>query len=102
MIGGFVVVGIDYAQFFADRDTANVAVTADWNEVKQSVIDGGSISIWNALGISSWPTLTLLAPSGRVLALWCGERQEDGMNAMVAAALQYHADKIDHKPLLLA
>lgn len=97
--GGFVVVGVHSAKFSAERDTTNVAAAVDRYDVKHPVINDSSMELWNALGISSWPTLALIAPSGRLLALWSGERQEDDIDAMVAAALEHYTDTIDHRPL---
>lgn len=97
--GGFVVVGVHSAKFSAERDTANVAAAVDRYNVKHPVINDSTMKLWNTLGISSWPSLALIAPSGRVLALWSGERQEDDIDIMVAAALEYYADAIDHRPL---
>lgn len=97
--GGFVVVGVHSAKFSAERDSANVAAAVERYQVQHPVVNDSLMELWNAIGVSSWPTLVLVAPSGRLLALWSGERQEADIDAMIAAALDYYADSIDHRPL---
>lgn len=88
--GGFVVVGVHSAKFSAERDTANIAAAVERYEVKHPVINDSDLVLWNALGVSSWPTLALVGPDGNVVALWSGERQESDIDAVVTAAMQMY------------
>lgn len=97
--GGVVVVGVHSAKFSAERETANVAAAVDRYNVRHPVINDERMKLWNALGVSSWPTLALISPSGRLLAMWSGEQQEGDIGVVIAAALEYYAESIDHRPL---
>lgn len=97
--GGVVVVGVHSAKFSAERETANIAAAVDRYGVKHPVINDEDMSLWNSLGISSWPTLALVGPKGNVLAIWSGERQEEDIDNILAAATDFYADILDHKPL---
>lgn len=88
--GGFVVVGVHSAKFSAERDTANIAAAVERYEVKHPVINDSDLVLWNALGVSSWPTLALVGPDGNIVALWSGERQESDIDAVVTAAMQMY------------
>lgn len=100
--GGVVVVGVHSAKFSAERETKNIAAAVERYDVKHPVINDEKMELWNAIGVSSWPTLALLGPKGNLLAVWSGERQEEDVDIIIAAALEYYADSIDHRPLPLA
>lgn len=97
--GGVVVVGVHSAKFTAERETRNVAAAVERYDVQHPVVNDESMELWNAIGVSSWPTLALLGPQGNVLAVWSGERQEEDIDLVIAAALDYYSDKVDHRPL---
>lgn len=100
--GGVVVVGVHSAKFTAERQTKNVAAAVERYDVKHPVINDDKMELWNAVGVSSWPTLALLGPKGNLLAVWSGERQEQDIDIVIAAALEYYSDTIDHRPLPVA
>lgn len=97
--GGVTVVGVHSAKFTAERDTKNIAAAVERYDVKHPVINDERMELWNALGVSSWPTLVLLGPKGNVLAVWSGERQEDDIDLLISAALDYYSADIDHRTL---
>jgi hypothetical protein len=37
------------------------------------VVNDRDMVFWNAVGVSSWPTLALLGPRGNLLSIWTGE-----------------------------
>lgn len=97
--GGVAVVGVHSAKFTAERETKNIAAAVERYNVRHPVINDEKMELWNELGVSSWPTLALLGPRGNILALWTGERQEQDIDAVIAAALEYYSDSIDHQAL---
>ena len=97
--GGVVVVGVHSAKFSAERETKNIAAAVERYDVKHPVINDEKMELWNAIGVSSWPTLVLLGPKGNLLAVWSGERQEQDVDMIIAAALEYYTDDVDHRPL---
>lgn len=97
--GGVVVVGVHSAKFSAERETRNVAAAVARYGIRHPVVNDEEMQLWNELGVSSWPTLALLGPRGNLLAMWAGERQEEDIDLLIAAALEYYAGAIDHRPL---
>eukprot|EP00178_Gracilaria_changii_P004488 TRINITY_DN1725_c0_g1_i1.p1 TRINITY_DN1725_c0_g1~~TRINITY_DN1725_c0_g1_i1.p1 ORF type:complete len:828 (+),score=103.15 TRINITY_DN1725_c0_g1_i1:291-2774(+) len=97
--GGVVVVGVHSAKFTAERETANIAAAVERYDVRHPVVNDERMALWNALGVTSWPTLALVGPRGNLLAVWAGERQEDDIDTVIAAALEYYSPVIDHRPL---
>lgn len=43
-------------------------------EVTHPVINDRNMVLWRALGVSSWPTLVVVSPKGRVIATLAGEQ----------------------------
>lgn len=97
--GGVVVVGVHSAKFTAERETRNIAAAVERYGVRHPVINDEKMDIWNAIGVTAWPTLAVLGPKGNLLAVWSGERQEQDIDAIIAAALQHYSDDVDHRPL---
>lgn len=97
--GGVVVVGVHSAKFSAERETQNIAAAVERYGVRHPVINDERMELWNGVGVSAWPTLALVGPTGNLLALWSGERQEEDIGTIISAALNYYSDIIDHRPL---
>lgn len=100
--GGVVVVGVHSAKFTAERETQNIAAAVERYDVRHPVINDERLVLWNAIGVSSWPTLVLVGPRGNLLSMWSGERQEGDIDNVLSAALEYYKNDIDHRPLPLA
>lgn len=96
---GFAVVGVHSAKFSAEKDTQNVAAAVERYDIRHPVINDDNMVMWNEIGVTSWPTLALVGPKGNLIAIWSGERQEQDIDHLVSAALEYYSDDIDHTPL---
>lgn len=67
------------------------------------MVNDSRMQLWGALGVSSWPTLALVSPRGRVLAMLSGEGHKQDVDDFLAAALRYYGDlgMLDNSPLPL-
>lgn len=97
--GGFVVVGAHSAKFPFERETGTVAAAVERLGVGHPVVNDERMELWNAIGISSWPSLVLVSPRGTLLSLWSGENQQRDIDLCVSVALDVYKDEIDHRPL---
>lgn len=100
--GGVVVVGAHSAKFPFERETGTVAAAVEKFGVQHPVVNDERMDLWNAIGISSWPSLVLVSPRGTLLSLWTGERQERDVDLCLSVALDSYRDEIDHRPLPVA
>ena len=57
-------------------------------EISHPVVNDGDMVLWRALGVSSWPTLAVVSPGGRLLAMVAGEGHGRDVEDVVAAALE--------------
>lgn len=42
-------------------------------EIEHPVVNDGGMTMWRALGVNSWPTLAVVSPNGRLIAMVAGE-----------------------------
>jgi len=40
--------------------------------VNHPVVNDKDLTMWNAVGVTSWPTLALVGPRGNLLNIWSG------------------------------
>ena len=78
-------------------------------EVTHPVVNDGGMALWRDLGVSSWPTLAVVSPTGRVIAMLAGARAAHGARgrpglaapaARPAAAQRHRRPSHTHVPLL--
>jgi thiol-disulfide isomerase/thioredoxin len=98
-----VVIGVHSAKFPAERGTENIRQAILRYEIEHPVVNDHEMQIWQSYTASSWPTLFLIDPAGKVVAYMSGEgvyAQFDGIIAKVIAT--FDAKKmIDRRPLNL-
>lgn len=61
--------------------------------------------LWRSLGISSWPTLAIISPTGKLLLTLAGEGHKNDMDDILTAAIEYYTERdlLDgSKPLPMA
>lgn len=57
------------------------------------VINDEDMAMWRGLGVSSWPSVAVVSPQGRLLTLLAGERHERDVDDFVAAALELYRER---------
>ncbi len=50
-------------------------------DISHPVVNDTAMSMWSALGVSSWPTLALVSPQGRLIAMVSGEGHRQDLQA---------------------
>jgi hypothetical protein len=60
-------------------------------EIDHPVVNDGNMTLWRELGVSSWPTLAVMGPGGRTIAMLAGEGHRQDIDDIVAAALEVSA-----------
>lgn len=68
------------------------------------MVNDANMSLWGALGVSSWPTIAVVSPRGRLLAMLSGEGHGQDLQDLVAAALEVYGARgeLDDTPLQAA
>jgi hypothetical protein len=54
--------------------------------------------MWRQLGVSSWPTIALVSPKGKLITMLSGEGHRQDLDGLVEAALEYYGEKKQLNP----
>ena len=57
-------------------------------EVEHPVVNDSGMTLWRGLGVSSWPTLAVVSPQGKLIAMLSGEGHKQDVDDIVAAAIE--------------
>ncbi|XP_072766908.1 NHL repeat-containing protein 2 [Anoplolepis gracilipes] len=74
---GLVVIGIHSAKFTNERSSKNVLSAVQRYNIAHPVVNDVTLRMWNNMGITCWPSLVMLGPSGQPLAVFVGEDHKD-------------------------
>jgi sugar lactone lactonase YvrE/peroxiredoxin len=83
-----VVIGVHSGKFDEEKDANNIRQAVLRNNITHPVAVDSQYKIWNAYGVSSWPTLILIDPQGNVAGSWSGEGHRDEIDARIAELLK--------------
>ncbi|GFP87939.1 nhl repeat-containing protein 2 [Phtheirospermum japonicum] len=99
----FVVVGVHSAKFDNEKDLDAIRNAVLRYGITHPVVNDGDMYLWRELGISSWPTLALVGPNGKLIAQVSGEGHRKDLDDLVEAALMYYGGKklLDSTPIPL-
>lgn len=95
------VIGVHSAKFDNEKDLGAIRNAVLRYNVTHPVVNDGDMVLWRKLGINSWPTLVVVSPRGKTLAVLSGEGHRKDLDDFVSAALQYYGNKklLDDRPL---
>ncbi len=68
-----IVIGVHSAKFANERESANIEKAILRYDIKHPVIVDSKFRVWDAYGISAWPSFILIAPDREVLGKTSGE-----------------------------
>ena len=89
----FVVIGVHSGKFNEEKDADHIRQAVLRHNITHPVAVDSQYKIWNAFGVSSWPTLILIDPEGNVVDMWSGEGHRDEIDARVEELLKAGRDK---------
>jgi len=87
------VVGVHSAKFDNEKDSEAIRSAVLRYDISHPVVNDGDMVMWRKLGISSWPTLAVISPSGKVLLRLTGEGHRQDLDDFLTAGLQYYREK---------
>ncbi|KAG2497240.1 hypothetical protein HYH03_004827 [Edaphochlamys debaryana] len=89
------VVGVHSAKFDNEKDSSAIRAAVLRYDISHPVVNDRAMSVWGALGVSSWPTLAVVSPKGRLIAMLSGEGHRQDLEDLITAALQYYGETGD-------
>ncbi|QEH37247.1 Thiol-disulfide oxidoreductase YkuV [Aquisphaera giovannonii] len=97
-----VVIGVHSGKFDAERDVENIRRKVAEYRIKHPVVNDAEMTIWERFGVSSWPTLVLITPDGKIGGSNSGEIAFDDLDRAVGQVIARHKDRIDRKAMSFA
>jgi thiol-disulfide isomerase/thioredoxin len=96
-----VVIGVHSAKFENEKDTQSIRKAILRYQVTHPVVNDGDMKIWRRYHATSWPTLVLIDPEGKVVAQGSGEGLCDDLDDKIAKLIKIHKAKktLNNKPL---
>jgi thiol-disulfide isomerase/thioredoxin len=87
------VVGVHSPKFAAEGDDAAIRAAVLRYGVTHPVLNDARKSMWDALRVDAWPTLAVVAPTGRLITTLSGEGHQRDLEDLIEASLSYYSAK---------
>ena len=55
-------------------------------EIEHPVVNDSGMVMWRQMGVSSWPTLAVVSPQGKLIAMLAGEGHRQDIDDILAAS----------------
>ncbi len=96
-----VVVGVHSAKFLGEKETDNIREAILKHDLEHPVLNDRDFAYWNAFGVSAWPTVVLIDPSGNVVGGQSGEGIYDVFDKAIGDVVrEFDAKKgLNRKPI---
>lgn len=97
-----VVIGVHSAKFLTEQGTENIRQAILRYEIEHPVVNDKDLRVWNLYGASSWPTLVLIDPKGKIIDTHAGEGAYDAFDPVISQAIQEYdqaGNILDRKPV---
>jgi thiol-disulfide isomerase/thioredoxin len=84
-----VVVGVHSPKYPAEQDEASLLNALSRHDIRHPVAHDPDLQLWRDYGISAWPTLAFIDPTGRILGQLPGEPAADKLTAGVGEMIRH-------------
>ena len=100
----FSVVGVHSAKFENEKESSAIRDAILRYDIRHPVVNDRQMVLWRDLGVSSWPTLAVISPTGRLIVSLTGEGHRQDLEDIVTAALEYYGEQgvLDNTPVPVA
>ncbi len=85
-----VVVGVHSPKFEHERDPAALAAAVERYGVSHPVLDDPDLGMWQQYAAKAWPTLSVVDPTGYLVASMAGEGHADGLARLIDELVTRH------------
>lgn len=93
-------IGVHSAKFDNEKDPENIRSAILRYDIEHPVVNDPEMSLWQKLGVHSWPSYVIVGPTGNILMLVSGEGMRNVLDSFIREALEnYEPSYLDAKPL---
>ena len=101
-----VVIGVHSAKFANEGVSDNIRQIVQRYDVHHPVVNDRDFVVWRSYGARAWPTLVLIDPRGKVVAMDAGEIPFEALDTYTGGMIAYYdalgTNELDRTPLALA
>ncbi len=91
--GELVVIGVHSAKFPNEQGTENIRQAVLRYEIEHPVVNDKDFRIWQEYTVNAWPTLTLINPLGKIIAMRAGEGVFKHFDPILSAGIPYFEER---------
>jgi len=88
-----VVIGVHSPKFEHERDPAAVAAAVERYGVHHPVLDDPELITWQQYAAKAWPTLSVIDPTGYLVASMSGEGHAEGLARLIDELIGKHEEQ---------
>jgi len=93
-----VIIGVHSPKFVHEQDHSALAAAVERYGVDHPVIDDADMYLWQQYAAKAWPTLSVIDPTGYVVASMAGEGHAEGLSRLIDELIAKHtADGTLHR-----
>jgi thiol-disulfide isomerase/thioredoxin len=97
-----VVLGVHSAKFENEKGSFEIKKAVARYGINHPVINDSKFEIWNAFGVTAWPTLVLIDPDGKVAKAYSGEGHRGDLDRDIFAISNKFKGKISNTKIQMA
>ena len=97
--GILVVIGVHSPKFENEKKTASIRKAVLRYNIKHPVLNDADHKLWNAYGVTSWPTLVLIDPDGNYRGYAAGEGNFELVDASIRKLMKEYKGKLKETPI---
>jgi thiol-disulfide isomerase/thioredoxin len=88
-----VVIGVHSPKFEHERDPAALAAAVERYGVTHPVLDDPELTMWQQYAAKAWPTLSVVDPTGYLVASMAGEGHAEGLSRLIDELVTRHEEQ---------
>lgn len=92
---GLAIIGVHSAKFENEKSEFQLENAIKRYGISHPVCNDTQLNMWNNLGVTCWPTLLILSPSGVPIHVFIGEGHSDFLFEYISTTIQYFKDNGD-------
>ncbi len=83
-----IIIGVHSAKFENENNPKNISEAIARYGIGHPVVVDRKMQIWNRFGVSAWPTLVIIGPTGRIEYKTAGEMNFEQLDQLISGILQ--------------
>lgn len=95
-----VIIGIHSAKFDAEKSNDRIKNAILKFGIEHPVVNDADYVVWKAYKVSSWPTVALISPDGKIVTQLEGEGIYDSLNTKIGQLIKEYEGAINDSPIV--